>query len=201
MAGFKSTRAAWDSWLVFADESGQGLRPPKGRTWARTGQTPILPVSCSGSGRVSIAALLCVKPGERSRLIYRTLTYHRRKHEPKGFKEAAFQALLNSAHAQLGGPISLVWDSLPGHVSARMRAWITEQRDWLLVYRFPPYAPDLNPAEGIWSALRTTLFNFAVDDIDQLTTLIKNKLKSMQYRPGLLAGFIAETGLVLSTPP
>jgi transposase len=26
--------------------------------------------------------------------------------------------------------------------------------DWLTVVRLPPYAPDLNPVEGIWSLLR-----------------------------------------------
>ncbi|GAA3441922.1 hypothetical protein Pve01_68390 [Planomonospora venezuelensis] len=81
-----------------------------------------------------------------------------------------------------------------------MRAWIAAQDDWLLVYRLPPYAPDLNPAEGIWSNLRTKLLNFTVHGIDQLTTLIRSRLKSMQYRPDLLNGFIAETGLVISDP-
>ncbi|GHE45354.1 putative transposase [Streptosporangium violaceochromogenes] len=200
MAGDKSTWAVGGSWLVFADESGRSLRPPKGRTWARTGQTPVLPVSHRSRGRVSIAALICVKPGMRTRLIYRTLTYHRRKGEPKGFGEAALRSLLSTAHTQLGGPISLVWDSLPEHVSTEMRTWITAQEDWLLVYRLPPYAPDLNPAEGIWASLRTKLFNFTVSDTDQLTTLIKSRLKPMQHRPDLLGGFIAETGLTLYDP-
>ncbi|MGV9772366.1 transposase [Streptosporangium sp. NPDC003464] len=99
----------------------------------------------------------------------------------EGFVAADFKALLHDAHAQLGGPISLVWDSLPEHVSARMREWITAQADWLLVYRLPPYAPDLNPAEGIWSNLRITLLNFAVRGIDELTALIKHRLKRMRY--------------------
>ena len=30
---------------IFADESGQNLRPPKGRTWSRKGRTPVLPVA------------------------------------------------------------------------------------------------------------------------------------------------------------
>ncbi|GGK97768.1 hypothetical protein Ppa06_63640 [Planomonospora parontospora subsp. parontospora] len=93
-----------------------------------------------------------------------------------------------------------MWDSLPEHVSARMRAWIAAQADWLLVYRLPPYAPDLNPAEGIWSNLRTKVLNFAVHGIDQLTALIKSRLKSMQYRPDLLNGFVAETGLTIADP-
>ncbi|MFD8527196.1 transposase [Streptosporangium canum] len=201
VARFKRTRAAWSSWLCFADESGQSLRPPKGRTWARRGHTPVLTVSYGGRGRVSIAGLVCVKPGRRTRLIYRTLTYHRRKGEPKGFGVERFKALLHAAHAQLGGPISLVWDSLPEHLCARMRDWITEQEDWLVVYRFPAYAPELNPAEGVWANLRGTLLNFAVRGIDELTVLIRHGLKRMQYQPGLLDGFIAETGLVLSDPP
>ncbi|MFF5250016.1 transposase [Streptosporangium sp. NPDC000095] len=108
--------------------------------------------------------------------------------------------MLQAAHAQLGGPISLVWDSLPEHISAEMRQWIDAQSNWLLVYRLPPYAPDLNPAEGLWSNLRAKVLNFAVHGIDQLTTLIKNRLKPLQYRPDLLNGFIAETGLVISDP-
>jgi hypothetical protein len=200
VAGDKSTWAAWGSWLVFADESGQSLRPPKGRTWAPKGRTPVLPVSYGDRGRVSIAALICIKPGRRVRLIYRTITYHQRKGERKGFVAADFAALLQAAHAQLGGPISLVWDSMPEHVSAQMRGWIAAHADWLLVYRLPAYAPDLNPVEAIWSSLRTALLNFAVRGIDQLTALIKHRLKRMQYQPELLAGFIAKTGLMISDP-
>ena len=40
LAGGKRTAADLGAWLVFEDESGQGLRPPKGRTWGRRGQTP-----------------------------------------------------------------------------------------------------------------------------------------------------------------
>ena len=40
LAGGKRTAADLGAWLVFEDESGQGLRPPKGRTWGRRGQHP-----------------------------------------------------------------------------------------------------------------------------------------------------------------
>lgn len=161
----------------------------------------MLQVAYRGHRRVSIAALICAKPEMRTRLIYRARTYHHRKNEPKGFTVADFQALLQAAHAQLGGPISLVWDSLPEHVCAEMRAWIAARQDWLLVYRFPAYAPELNPAEGVWSNLRTKLFNFTVHGIDELAGLIKSRLKSLQYRPDLLNGFISETGLMVIPEP
>jgi putative transposase len=37
-------------------------------------------------------------------------------------------------------------------------------------------------------------------NIGQLTALIKTRLRRMQYRPGLLDGFLAKTGLDLSNP-
>jgi len=34
--------------------------------------------------------------------------------------------------------------------------------------RFPAYAPDLNPDEGLWAQLKETLANGRPDDIDEL---------------------------------
>ncbi|MER5426902.1 hypothetical protein [Streptosporangium roseum] len=60
--------------------------------------------------------------------------------------------------------------------------------------------PTSKAAEGVWSNLRTKLFNFTVHGIDELSGLIKNRLKPLQCRPDLLNGFIAETGLMISDP-
>jgi hypothetical protein len=64
--------------------------------------------------------------------------------------------------------------------------------------RLPAYAPDLNPAEGVWSVLKRGLSNLAVSHVDDLATLIRSRLKPMQYRPALIDGFLAETGLTLN---
>jgi hypothetical protein len=45
LAGHKSAAADLGAWLCWEDESGQGLRPPKGRTWGRRGQTPVVTVT------------------------------------------------------------------------------------------------------------------------------------------------------------
>ncbi|WP_211264351.1 hypothetical protein [Streptosporangium amethystogenes] len=42
-------------------------------------------VSAKGSGRISVAALLCCKPGREPRLLYRLLGYRGRTREQKGF--------------------------------------------------------------------------------------------------------------------
>ena len=56
---------------AFEDEAGQNLPPPKARTWARRGHTPVVRVSGKGSGRVSLAGLVCLSPGARGQLFYR----------------------------------------------------------------------------------------------------------------------------------
>ena len=73
-------------------------------------------------------------------------------------------------------------------------------RHWLTVFQLPPYASELNPVEPVWSNLKRSLANLTKHDIDQLTALVKTRLRRMRYRPGLLDGFLAKTGLDLSNP-
>jgi putative transposase len=146
----------------------------------------------------SPAALIAVKPGHQPRLIYRV--HKRRKHptdQRKGFTEADYARLLNAAHQQLGGPVVVVWDNLNAHVSGAMTELIAA-RDWLTVYRLPPYADELNPVEQVWSHLKRSLANLAKRNLAQLTALVKTRLRQMQDRPALLAGFLASTRLDLA---
>ena len=150
-------------------------------------------MTAANSPRLTLAALLAVKPEHRPRLIYRTHR-GRRGSRRKGFTEADYAALLDAAHQQLGGPIVLVWDNLNTHFSAAMAEMI-RARPWLIVFRLPPYAPELNPVERVWAHLKRSLANLTKHTITELTALVKTRLKRMQYRPGLLVGFLASTGL------
>jgi len=146
--------------------------------------------------RVSLAALIAIRPGCGPRLIYRTHRA-RRGDKRKGFTETDYARLLDAAHQQLGGPLVLVWDNLNTHTSGAM-AELIAARDWLTVFRLPSYASELNPVEPVWSNLKRSLANLTKHNIDQLTALVKTRLRRMQYRPGLLEGFLAKTGLDLT---
>jgi hypothetical protein len=37
--------------------------------------------------------------------------------------------------------------------------------------------------------------------VDQVTAIIKNRLKSIEYRPAPINGFLAQTGLTLEPEP
>ena len=151
-------------------------------------------MTAQNSPRLSLAALLATKPGHRPRLLYRTHSGRRRGDRRKGFSEVDYARLLDAAHRRLGGPLVLVWDNLNTHVSAAM-AKIIAARSWLTVFRLPPYAHELNPVEPVWSNLKRSLANLTKHNLAELTALVKTRLKRMQYRPGLLVGFLVSSGL------
>ena len=49
--------------------------------------------------------------------------------------------------------------------------------------------------QGIWSLLKRSIADFAAADVDGLVRIIKRKLKKIQYRPHLIDGCLAGTGL------
>jgi len=155
-------------------------------------------VTGGSNKRVSVAALIAVKEGQRPRLIFRALAGRRRDGDNrKGFTETDYARLLDAAHQQLGGPLVVVWDNLNTHASKAMAA-LVEARDWLTVFRLPPYASELNPVESIWALLKRSLANLTKRSLPELTALVKTRLRRMQYRPGLLESFLARTRLDLA---
>ncbi|MFC8001937.1 transposase [Streptomyces olivaceus] len=183
--------------MVFEDEAGQSMTPPRARTWGRIGQTPVVRVRGRGSGRVSMADMACYKPGQRSRLIYAIHEYRGRKHSPKGFGRRDFRDLIVRARIQLGGPIVLVWNSVRLHLTAGIGEFIDANAEWLTVFQLPTCAPDLNPTEGVWSLVKRDIGNLATADFSQITRAVKRKLKMLQHRPEVIAGCFAGTDLAL----
>ena len=49
--------------------------------------------------------------------------------------------------------------------------------------------------------MKNGLGNLAVRNVDQLAAIVKNRLKRIQYRPALIDGFLAQTGLSLESQP
>ncbi|MFJ6722645.1 transposase [Streptomyces sp. NPDC091259] len=68
---------------------------------------------------------------------------------------------------------------------------------WLTVFQLPSYSPDLNPQEGIWSLVKRDIGNLAAANLGQITRAVKHKLKQVQYRPDLVDGCLAGTGLIM----
>ncbi|MFI0504214.1 transposase [Streptomyces albogriseolus] len=174
------------------------MTPPQVKTWSQRGRTPVVRVRGRSRRRISIAALTCYKPGHRSRLIYRPRRDDGNRDGRKSFSWRDYRELLIAAHRQLGGPIVLVWDNLNVHKAVDLRQWAAAQ-DWLTIYYLPPYAPDLNPVEGIWSLLRGGwLSNVAFSTPERLVQPIRRGLRHIQYRSHPMDGCLTETGLTIT---
>ncbi|WP_422664397.1 IS630 family transposase [Streptomyces mirabilis] len=196
-----STAAALDAWIVFEDEAGFAMTPPRARTWGRRGQTPVVRVRGRSRRRISVAAMCCYRPGERSRLIYRPRFHSLLKGARKSFAWQDYRDLLVRAHLQLGAPIVVVWDNLNTHRAAGMRKYAADH-EWLTIIQLPSYSPDLNPVEGIWSLLRRgPMGNTAFTDPDHLTRTLRRGLAHIQRHPELIDGCLIETGLTLASDP
>lgn len=168
------------------------MNPALRTTWAPRGHTPRITASVSHR-KTSMAGWCCYRTGRAPRLMFSL--------RPGGhFTAADFPRLLRRLHRFLNTKVILVWDNLTGHVRDHtVLAFLRANAHWLTVCQLPGYAPELNPAEGLWGELKNgPLANLTARTLDEVTTTARHALRLAQYQPALLNGFLAETGLTMN---
>ena len=172
---------------MFVDESGFLLQPLNRRTWAPRGKTP-LQYAWDRHDRLSVMAALVYRP-RSGRL---SLSFSIRDHN---IKTPDFLEFMLQLRRELRRPIILVCDRLNVHRSA-IRRLHEKGVDWLKVEWLPPYAPDLNPVEGVWNhAKYADLPNHVPDDSYELFDLVAESLNDQHFRPPLLQSFFRRAKL------
>jgi transposase len=178
------------AWLVFEDESGLSQQPVVRRTWAPRGETPILTHTGGHWKRLSIAGALAFRwDGRRSRFYFQT--------RPGTYKDVSLIGFLRQLKRHFRGRrIILIWDGLPGHKSARMRAYLARQRGWLTVEPLPGYAPELNPVEQVWGNLKgRELANVCARDLQALHAPLRAGCRRLRQHSTLPFSFLRHAGL------
>jgi transposase len=173
--------------IVFLDESGFFLTPTVRRTLAPRGKTPVL-AAWDRRDRLSAISALTVSPvSARPNLYFEVFD-----HTVRAEQVVAFLADL---HRRLGS-VTVVWDRGAIHdKSAAVRAWLAEHLG-VVTEKFPGYAPDLNPDEGVWGWTKYgRLANLAANDTGELWDNVIEELVTAKHRPELLRGFIRHTEL------
>jgi len=177
------------AWIVFEDESGAMLTPPVRGTWARRGRRVWLRHSYAPRRKVSMAAFACYRPRRLPKLFYTLVP-------DASFTQDEFGPLLTDLHQALGGPMIVVWDQLPGHVSRATRAYIEDNAGWLHVETLPGYSPELNPVEQCWAWVKNgPLAHYCAPTLADLTSAAGRALDRLRKRPELLTPFLRHTGL------
>ena len=101
-----------------------------------------------------------------------------------------FVQFLTQLLQNIDGHIIVVWDRLVAHRSKTVSRWL-EKNTRIETEFFPPYAPELNPVEYLWSYLKMNgLANLAATDLDQLYRESKSSLCDIRKRKDILKAFI-----------
>lgn len=174
--------------LGFSDESAFSDKPMVRKTWSPKGKTPILKVPGGWITRSVISLITCAPGGQRPRLYFEAL---------KGTVNAdQFIAFLKRVRTHTRGRIILIVDNLKVHKSRKAMTYFTTQRRWLTVEFLPPYAPELNPAEYLWSSRKRKDFgNATLKDSRALNQRIRTSGKRAQKDANLLKGFLKASTL------
>jgi len=158
------------------------------RTWAPRGQTPVLRTKSSWR-RASALGAIAYSKARAPRL---RLHFTRRP-----FRKEDVLRFVKHLARHVRGRVVLVLDNLGAHKSRLLKAWLAEHRRIRVMY-LPPYAPELNPVEGLWAWLKgTKLANVCDDDLHPLIARLRIAKRNLRRRPRLLHSFLAKAGLSL----
>jgi transposase len=168
------------------------MAPLVRRTIAPRGQTPQLIQKSGTREKVSVASALWASPGrDRLGLFSRTLA--------NGYFDTWYSALfLEALLKELTGPVIVVWDGGSMHKGDPIRELVGASAGRLILERFPPYAPELNPVEFVWSWLKySRLNNIAPRDAGQLDERVVSELTAIRDDQELLQSFVHASELPL----
>lgn len=186
MAPCKKNAKRLGAHIVFIDESGFMLAPQVRKTWAPRGRTPILMSRCKHD-RISVISGLSVSPRRKRLGLYFVFS-------EENLKGAHVAAFLRYLPRSLRGKVIVVWDNAPIHKGEPVRALLRRFRR-LRLEALPPYAPELNPAEGVWSQAKRSLANGRPNDSDELANEIGDAMLDIGLSQSLLRACVKQSGL------
>jgi transposase len=171
-------RAKWlGAKIFFLDEAGFQSDPPLGRTYGLKGQTPI--VTTSGQ-RQSINVISAVN----ARGEFWAATYTGK------LNAEAFVAFLENFMKGRKTKVFLVVDGHPAHTANIVKAYIISLAGKLELHFLPPYAPDLNPDEFVWSHMkRNGVSKKPLKQNESMRERVEQDLAAIQNDPQLIKSF------------
>jgi transposase len=171
--------------LVFVDEAGFYLLPGVVRTYAPEGLTPVV---YEWQTRDHLSAMGGITPQGK---VYSLV----RQESLNGLHSVAFLGhLLRLA----GERLLVIWDGSPIHRRAAVRAFLAAAAGRLHLEALPPYAPDLNPVEGMWQHLKhVEMRNLVCLDLEELHLELHLALGRVRQKRQVVPSFFAGAGLEL----
>lgn len=136
-----------------------------------------------------MAAILCRSNGDKPELLL--------KNKVGSVKSPDVIEYLEDLKKHVGKrKLLFIWDGLPAHRSKLVNNYLKKQKKWLKVIRYPAYAPELNPPEYLWSAMKgKDLSGLRPEGCRGLIKAVEKSRKRIENDRQLLKGFLAASKL------
>ena len=186
MAACKKNAARLGAHIVFVDESGFLLMPSVVKTWAPRGQTPVFRHRYRRD-KVSVISGISVSPIRQRLGLYYQLWLNNIGH-------VEVCTFLRHLLRYLRGHVIVLLDNSSTHKGEPLRALCRRHTRLHLEY-LPPYAPELNPDEGVWSLTKRELANGRPDNVEELITELVESMENVRHSQAKLRGCISQSDL------
>jgi transposase len=191
MAEGKKNAKRLGAYLIFIDESGFLLTPSVRKTWSPVGQTPLVRHHFRNQ-RISAISGISVSPCRRRLNLFWMLSLD-------NIRQIHVCQFLRQVLRHIRKPVIVLLDNSPTHRGQPIRALCHRIRRLRVIY-FPPYAPELNPDEGVWGALKGKLANGRPDSIAELGKELLRELRKINRSQSRLRGYIRQSELSFLLP-
>jgi transposase len=171
---------------VFIDEAAFYLLPGVVKTYAPRGETPILRGVLT---RDQWSVMRGITPQGH--------LFTLRRDSPLTSGDSI--VFLCPLRRRMGTALRAIWDGAPIPRSAERQPFLAQGATTLVhVAHLPPYAPDLNPDDGVWPQRKNLeLRKVWGEDLSHLSSALTLALRRWRRKPEIIQSFFAEAGLDL----
>ena len=162
--------------IFFADESGIRSDYHKGHTWAPQGKTPV--VEATGA-RFSLNMLSAVSAQGQFRFMV---------HEGTATAQTFCTFLTRLAHG-VEHKVYLIVDGHRIHRAKKVQKLLEQLDGKITLFFLPPYSPQLNPDELVWSQVKQRVGKQLIKSKADLKARVIAALRSLQKMPEKIQGF------------
>ncbi len=168
---------------MFVDQSGFYLLPAVVRTYAPVGKTPVIRATLSHD---HLSVMGGITPQGKLYMMVQERTYNRED------VVRFFEQLLWC----IPGKLLVIWDGVPIHRGQVMKEYLASgAAERIHLEQLPGYAPELNPAEGIWSYLKgVELKDLCCQNIPHLRLELRRAKERLRHKVDIIKSFIKQPG-------
>jgi transposase len=163
--------------IWFEDESGVRSDDHGGTTWAPVGQTPVMRTTGTRF-RYNMISAVSAQGELRFMLTKKTVT------------AAVFVAFLDRLLKGMKEPVFLIVDGHPVHRSRKVQTYMASTKGRLRLFFLPPYSPELNPDEQVWTEVKVRgIRRRVIGSASQMYRTLLGLLRSLQRTPAKVRAF------------